>query len=38
MYSRGKGVDQDNEIALKWFEKSAKQGHTDSLNIINSMY
>jgi TPR repeat protein len=27
MYAEGRGVKQDNAEAVKWFQKSAEQGH-----------
>ena len=30
-YEMGKGVEQDDAKALKWFQKAAEQGQTDAL-------
>lgn len=38
MYLNGHGVEQNFETAIKWFEKSSKQGNKDAQNYLGLMY
>jgi hypothetical protein len=38
MYDEGKGVEQDFEEALKWYQKAAEQGLAEAQNNLGLMY
>ena len=38
MYNHGKGVPQNDNTAVKWFTKAAKQGHAGSQWYLGKMY
>ncbi len=38
MYEKGRGVPQDDKIALKWFTLSAEQGYARAQNNLGVMY
>lgn len=38
MYENGKGVKTNNEQAFKWYERAAKQGHSDAQTSLGHMY
>jgi len=37
MYENGKGVAKNDEQALQWYRKSAKQGETFAIEAIKSL-
>lgn len=37
-YARGKGVEKSKELALKWHEKSAKQGYVEAQFALGLYY
>jgi hypothetical protein len=37
-YQNGKGVPENPEEALKWFQKAAEQGHMDAQNAVGDAY
>ena len=38
MYYYGRGVDEDDKVAVKWFRKAAEQGHAEAQDYLGSMY
>jgi TPR repeat protein len=38
MYSRGKGVLEDDEKTICWFKKAADQGHRDAQYHMGELY
>jgi TPR repeat protein len=38
MYQEGRGVDQDDVEAAKWFRRAAEQEHDDGMNNLGWMY
>lgn len=38
MYRHGKGVAQNDELALKWYRRAAQQGHVLAQNSLGIMY
>ena len=36
-YSRGKGVAQDDEQAVFWYQKAAEQGHVDAQKALKKL-
>ncbi len=38
MYYEGLGVKQDNQTAIKWFTKAAKQGNVDAQLLLGAIY
>ena len=38
MYTRGKGVVEDAEEAVKWYRKAAEQGNDEAQNNLGLMY
>jgi hypothetical protein len=38
MYSRGQGVKQDYEEAIKWYRIAAEQGYTQAQKNLSVMY
>ena len=38
MYQNGKGVQQDDAEAIRWYLKAAQQGHADAQNNLGLMY
>ena len=38
MYEKGRGVEQSDMEAVKWFRKSAEQGHATAQNWLAWMY
>lgn len=38
MFLEGKGVDQNDQLAVFWFHKAAKQGHLEAQNILGEIY
>ena len=34
MYNAGKGVTQDNAVAVMWFRKAAEQGNVDAQSML----
>jgi TPR repeat protein len=34
MYNLGRGVRQDNSLAISWYRKSAEQGNTDAIQML----
>ena len=38
MYENGEGVPQDDKEAVRWYRKSAEQGHADAQNNLALMY
>ncbi len=37
-YNEGKGVEEDHNEAIKWYQKAAEQGHADAQNILGYCY
>ena len=38
MYQCGRGVDQNNSTAVKWYRKAAEQGHVYAQHSLGLMY
>ena len=38
LYAEGKGVLQNNSIAVEWYRKAAKQGHPEAQQKLGAMY
>ncbi len=34
MYNIGRGVQQDNSLAIEWYQKSAEQGNLDAIQML----
>ena len=38
MYAQGKGVPQDDKVAVQWFKCAAEQGHVEAQTKLGTMY
>ncbi len=38
LYARGRGVAQDDTVAVEWFRKAARQGYAPAQNDLGTMY
>ena len=38
MYHKGRGVQQDDAEAVKWFRMAAKQGDADAIAMVDKLY
>ncbi len=38
MYAHGKGVPENDKIAVKWYTKAAEQGHGNAQHNLGVMY
>ena len=36
-YYRGDGVEQDDEVAARWYSKAAEQGHADAQKALGDL-